>query len=64
MVNINGRETDAAGKTVAAYLTESGYDVLRVAVERNGAIVPKGDFSALCLAEEDVLEVVSFVGGG
>ena len=64
MVNINGRETDAAGKTVAAYLTESGYDALRVAVERNGEIVPKVRYGETVLMDGDSVEVVSFVGGG
>src|SRR5947207_640677 len=36
----------------------------RVAVERNGAIVPKQQWDSVALAEGDELEVVHFVGGG
>ena len=64
MVKINGAETDAVGQTVAAYLVSAGYDPLRVAVERNGDIVPKARYGDTVLADGDSVEVVSFVGGG
>ena len=64
MVKINGAETDAAGQTAAAYLASAGYDPLRVAVERNGDIVPKAQYGETVLADGDSVEVVSFVGGG
>ena len=41
-----------------------GYDPARVAVERNGDIVPKAQYSATTLADGDVVEIVRFVGGG
>lgn len=64
MVTINGEKTAADGKTVAEYLAAAGYDPLRVAVERNGDIVPKAQYSATTLADGDVVEIVRFVGGG
>lgn len=64
MVRINGQETDAAGRTVAEYLAEAGYDTARVAVERCGVIVPKGRYGETVLEDGDSVEVVSFVGGG
>lgn len=64
MVKINGKELDVAGKTVAAYLSETNYDALRVAVERNGEIVPKARYGETVLEDGDSVEVVSFVGGG
>ena len=36
----------------------------RVAVERNGEIVPRGEFAAHSIAEGDRLEIVVAVGGG
>ena len=36
----------------------------RVAVERNGDIVPRATWAEVCLEEGDKLEVVQFVGGG
>ena len=64
MVTINGEKTSANGKTVAEYLAAAGYDPARVAVERNGDIVPKAQYSATTLADGDVVEIVRFVGGG
>ena len=64
MVKINGEEKNAVGKTVAEYLTESGYDIKRVAVELNSDILPKPQYADTFLKDGDVIEVVSFVGGG
>ncbi len=64
MIKINGTEQDSAGKTVADYLTENGYDIKRVAVELNGDILPKSQYEDTFLKDGDVMEVVSFVGGG
>ncbi|MBQ6944258.1 MAG: sulfur carrier protein ThiS [Ruminococcus sp.] len=64
MVKINGELVDAAGKTVAEYLSAASYDLKRVAVERNGEIVPKSEYAEAILWDGDSVEVVSFVGGG
>lgn len=64
MVKINGTELNAEGKTVAEYLATTNYDPKRIAVERNGNIVPKAQYFETVLQDGDSLEVVSFVGGG
>lgn len=64
MVKINGKNTDCGGQTIESYLTAHGYDLKRVAVERNGEIVPKSEYASATLADGDSVEVVSFVGGG
>lgn len=64
VVRINGKECDAAGKTAAEYLAEAGYDMKRIAVERNGEIIPKSCYDSVILQDGDDVEVVSFVGGG
>ena len=65
MAKINGEEvTNAAGKTIMEYLTEAGYDSRKVAVERNGSIVPKKSYEEVMITEADTIEIVSFVGGG
>ena len=64
LVQINGQKVDCAGKTIAAYLQEQGYDNTRIAIEKNGEIVPKRTFADTVLSDGDVLEVVRFVGGG
>ena len=64
MVKINGEERQSAGKTLAEYLATTDYDPKRIAVERNGAIVPKAQYADTMLQDGDSIEVVSFVGGG
>lgn len=64
MVKINGEELNVDGKTVAEYLATTNYDPRRIAVECNGDIVPKAQYSETVLQDGDSLEVVSFVGGG
>ena len=64
MVKINGAATNADGMTVTEYLLSEKYDILRVAVEKNGEIVPKNNYDNTILSDGDSLEVVSFVGGG
>ena len=64
MVKINGEERQSAGKTLAEYLATTDYDPKRIAVERNGAIVPKAHYADTVLQDGDSIEVVSFVGGG
>lgn len=64
MVKINGVELDAAGKTLAEYLAGTDYAPGRVAVERNGEIVPKAKYAGTVLADGDSVEIVGFVGGG
>ena len=64
MVKVNGKELDLAGKTVEEYLLTTDYDAKRIAVERNGEIVFKSQYSETDLKDGDSIEVVSFVGGG
>lgn len=64
MVKINGKELAVAGKTIADYLAETDYDIKRIAVERNGEIVPKAQYAETVLQPGDSVEIVSFVGGG
>lgn len=64
MVTINGESLAIAGRSLADYLTDAGYDLKKIAVERNDAIVPKAKYSETILQEKDVIEVVRFVGGG
>ena len=62
---INGEEKAlAAPTTLSELLTQLGYRVSLVAVERNGAIVKQADFGTTTITDADKLEIVSFVGGG
>ncbi len=64
MVKINGQELAVEGKSLSAYLETTHYDPKRIAVERNGEIVPKAQYESTVLKENDTIEIVSFVGGG
>lgn len=61
----NGKECgDPAGLTLGQWLSQHGYAAERIAVERNGRIVRRQDLAATELRPDDILEIVSFVGGG
>ena len=64
MVKISGKSCNAKGKLIAVYLSEEGYDLKRVAVEKNGEIVPKSQYENTAFENGDIVEIVSFVGGG
>lgn len=64
MVKINGQELDFAGKSIAEYIASTEYEQKRIAVEKNGDIVPKAQYAETILQDGDVVEVVCFVGGG
>lgn len=64
MVKINGIETEAQGMTLTEYLQTTSYNPGRIAVERNGDIIPKAKYEETVLCDGDAIEIVSFVGGG
>lgn len=65
MLQVNGQTMDQTGlNTVQDLLDRQGWKAERVAVEHNGAILKREDFSTTALSDGDKLEVVRFVGGG
>lgn len=64
MIKINGEEIMLTEIPLTRYLQENGYDPRRIAVECNENIVPKSQFETFILHSGDVVEIVSFVGGG
>ena len=50
--------------TVASLIEELGYAGKRIAIERNGEIVPKSQHATTALVAGDQLEIVVAVGGG
>jgi sulfur carrier protein len=62
---INGERRDFQGPLTAAELIDRlQLGAKRVALERNGQIVPRGAFPLERLADGDRLEIVVAVGGG
>ena len=64
MVKINGEEKEIGGKSLLEYLKEAGFEPERVVVERNLDIIPKDELGNTIIQDEDVIEVLRFVGGG
>ena len=64
MVKVNGELYDFNGINVDEMLVKMEYKKGRVAVELNYEIVPKAAYETTTLKDEDVVEVVQFVGGG
>lgn len=61
---VNGERRACGGVTVAALLVELALVGRKVAVERNGVIVPKSRYEEVRLAAGDKVEIVTAVGGG
>jgi sulfur carrier protein len=62
---LNGQAKTLAGPlSVAALVAELGFTGKRIAVERNGEIVPKSTYDQVIIAAADRLEIVVAVGGG
>ena len=63
IVNGASRDIDDA-QTVADVVSRMGLAGKKIAVERNGEIVPRSRFPETRLSEGDRIEVVVAVGGG
>ncbi len=64
-LTINGKSRSFAGPlNVARLIDELELGGKRIALERNGEIVPRGQFGKVVLVDGDALEIVVAVGGG
>jgi thiazole synthase len=63
-ITLNGAPHRSAAATIADLVRELELVPEKIAVERNGEIVPRSTLSQTLLAEGDRLEIVHFVGGG
>lgn len=65
MITVNGQtEEFSQAISVFNYLTQKNYPTTRIAVEKNGVIVPKSQYESTMITDGDKLEIVTFVGGG
>ncbi len=66
LITINGksRSFEEANLSVAELVQQLELTGKRLAIERNGEIVPRSQFDATQLADGDKLEIVGAVGGG
>jgi thiamine biosynthesis protein ThiS len=64
-MRVNGKHAECSGIiTVADIITANGHNDERIAVELNGRIVPRSEYSCTLLNDNDSIEIVKFVGGG
>jgi sulfur carrier protein len=64
-VTVNGAAVELAdGVSVAELVRSRSADQRRVAVARNGEVVPRGEWERTPLAEGDSVEVLAPVAGG
>ncbi|KHE91085.1 MAG: sulfur carrier protein ThiS [Candidatus Scalindua rubra] len=64
-ITVNGNNREFSTETSLSELLKSiDIDERYVAVELNRKIVPRSQFSEKLLMENDILEIVTFVGGG
>jgi thiazole synthase len=63
-LTVNGEPRRAPAGSIADLVRSLELDPAKVAVERNGTIVPRSTLGEVPLSDSDVLEIVHFVGGG
>ena len=64
-LEINGKRVELdAPEPLLAYLERIGVDPRAIAVEHNGEILQRPDYSRAVLRDGDHVEIVRMVGGG
>jgi len=63
-LTLNGVATEVDATTLADLVASLGLEGKRIAVERNGEIVPRSRYADTPLVRGDRLEIVGAVGGG
>ena len=65
MIILNGKEKEFEGEvTVEDFIRQQNYKKEQVAVEINEKIITKTDYSETVVKDGDVIEILSFMGGG
>lgn len=65
-ISINGniKQFDSENMTISALVVTLNLTGKRLAIEKNGEIVPRSQFAEAKLQDGDKLEIVGAVGGG
>lgn len=63
-INGNIKQFDSENMTISALVMILNLTGKRLAIEKNGEIVPRSQFDAVNLQDGDKLEIVGAVGGG
>jgi sulfur carrier protein len=63
-INGNLKQLDSENMTISALVVTLNLTGKRLAIEKNGEIVPRSQFDLVTLQDGDKLEIVGAVGGG
>jgi len=64
-LQINGKKVELEHATpLLAYIEKLGVNPRAIAVEHNGTIIERAEYTTVTLKEGDTLEIVRMVGGG
>ena len=63
-LTVNGESVDLAPEVTVAELVAARTDQRRIAVARNGEVVPRGEWATTTLADGDEVEILAAVAGG
>jgi sulfur carrier protein len=63
-INGNVKQFENENMTISALMLTLNLTGKRLAIEKNGEIVPRSQFADAQLQDGDVLEIVGAVGGG
>lgn len=64
IINGNLKQLDRENVTISALVVTLNLTGKRLAIEKNGEIVPRSQFETVTLRDGDKLEIVGAVGGG
>ena len=64
-MKVNGKDIVLRNtQNISDFLKNNNYNINRIVIELNGEIVSKDKYSTINLKDTDVMEVLTFVGGG
>ena len=63
-INGNSKQFDSENVTILALIASLNLTGKRLAIEKNGEIVPRSQFDSVNISDGDKLEIVGAVGGG
>ena len=63
-ITVNGKEINFEGKTIIDLINSYDLKPGMIAVEKNKEIIKRDLFTEEIISENDIIELVRFVGGG
>ena len=64
MINGKNRHLEGENMSISTLVITLNLTGKRLAIEKNGEIVPRSQFDAVAIVDGDKLEIVGAVGGG